>query len=323
MVPEAKDHHYLQSRDRRCFNDGNASVYANIMKEWRILKKTLPESIYVQVYETRIDLLRAVIIGPAGTPYHDGLFFFDIVLPCDYPKQPPKVYYHSHGYRLNPNLYADGTLCLSLINTWSGSKAEKWSQGSTILQILVSIQGLVLNERPYFNEPGYRSRQNSTSSRWINASIDYNENVFILSCKTMIQIIRQPPENFENFVGQHFRARAASILAAIKHYQEGRVLVGRFQINAASSSSSSVRVSSKFKANLRNMQPKLNEAFASVISKPNKDKASASTSKRAKKVKKGRHDKDQSSIAKPQENVEKHETGIFNKLISFSKKIWK
>ncbi|OVA13956.1 Ubiquitin-conjugating enzyme [Macleaya cordata] len=59
------------------------------MKEWEILKESLPESIYVRVYEGRIDLLRAVIIGAAGTPYHNGLFFFDFQFPSDYPNKPP------------------------------------------------------------------------------------------------------------------------------------------------------------------------------------------------------------------------------------------
>jgi ubiquitin-conjugating enzyme E2 O len=36
-----------------------------------------------------MDLLRAVIIGPAGTPYHDGLFFFDVQFPSNYPNKPP------------------------------------------------------------------------------------------------------------------------------------------------------------------------------------------------------------------------------------------
>lgn len=36
-----------------------------------------------------MDLLRAAIIGPSGTPYHDGLFFFDILLPPQYPHEPP------------------------------------------------------------------------------------------------------------------------------------------------------------------------------------------------------------------------------------------
>lgn len=50
---------------------------------------TWTETIYVRVYEERMDLLRAVLVGAPGTPYHDGLFFFDILLPPEYPHEPP------------------------------------------------------------------------------------------------------------------------------------------------------------------------------------------------------------------------------------------
>jgi ubiquitin-conjugating enzyme E2 O len=39
-----------------------------------------------------MDLLRGVIMGPAGTPYHDGLFFFDIYFPPRYPNVPPVIF---------------------------------------------------------------------------------------------------------------------------------------------------------------------------------------------------------------------------------------
>lgn len=36
-----------------------------------------------------MDILRAVIVGAEGTPYHDGLFFFDVFFPSGYPSVPP------------------------------------------------------------------------------------------------------------------------------------------------------------------------------------------------------------------------------------------
>lgn len=47
------------------------------------------DMIFVRVYESRMDLLRAVIKGAEGTPYHDGLFFFDVYFPKSYPHDPP------------------------------------------------------------------------------------------------------------------------------------------------------------------------------------------------------------------------------------------
>ena len=62
-----------------------------------------------------------MIVGPSSTPYEDGLFFFDVQLPNDYPNDPPAVHYVAYCRdRLNPNLYEDGKVCVSLLGTWSG-----------------------------------------------------------------------------------------------------------------------------------------------------------------------------------------------------------
>jgi ubiquitin-conjugating enzyme E2 O len=58
----------------------------------------------------RMDLMRAVIRGAEGTPYHDQLFFFDIQMSEDHPASPPSVHYHSWGLRINPNLCAPACL---------------------------------------------------------------------------------------------------------------------------------------------------------------------------------------------------------------------
>lgn len=103
------------------------------------------------------------------------------------------VYYHSGGLRLNPNLYDSGKVCLSLLNTWSGDQNEKWIPGlSTMLQVLVSIQGLILNAKPFFNEPGFACMRGSVSGE--TRSLQYNENTFILSLKTMLYSMKKPPK---------------------------------------------------------------------------------------------------------------------------------
>ncbi|KAI3795317.1 hypothetical protein L1987_37968 [Smallanthus sonchifolius] len=191
-----------------------------IQDEWKILEKDLPDTIFVRVYESRMDLLRAVIVGPAGTPYHDGLFVFDVHFPPTYPDTPPMVYYYSGGLRLNPNLYDDGKVCLSLLNTWTGHGSEKWMpNNSTMLQVLVSIQALILNDKPFFNEPGYDNMYPGVVGD--KKSKSYNEDIFILSLKTMIYTIRRPPKYFEELVVGHFCSRAHAILSACKAYMDG------------------------------------------------------------------------------------------------------
>lgn len=103
------------------------------------------------------------------------------------------VYYYSGGLRLNPNLYECGKVCLSLLGTWSGQTTEMWNPNkSTMLQVLVSIQGLILNDKPFFNEPGYE--KTFVGEEGERKSKTYNEEAFILSLKTMIYTIRRPPK---------------------------------------------------------------------------------------------------------------------------------
>ncbi|KAK4782899.1 hypothetical protein SAY86_007273 [Trapa natans] len=207
-------------------------VQKKIMQEWKILEKNLPDSIYVRVYESRIDLMRAAIVGAAGTPYHDGLFFFDISFPSNYPASPPRVHYKSFGVRINPNLYSSGKVCLSLLNTWSGKKTERWDpNGSTILQVLLSIQALVLNENPYFNEPALLMRGIMPRKKyWEKKSAAYSEDVFILSCKTMMWLLRRPPKGYDSFISSHFRGRAGTILDACNAYFSAQAKIGCYGI---------------------------------------------------------------------------------------------
>ncbi|KAM3401533.1 hypothetical protein ACQJBY_005949 [Aegilops geniculata] len=215
-VEDFSDHHYANKPVGKTGKEWTK----RIQHDWKLLENDLPASIYVRVSENRMDLLRAVMIGPQGTPYHDGLFFFDAQFPASYPASPPIVYYHSGGLRLNPNLYACGKVCLSLLGTWEGHGCEKWNSAhSTMLQVLISIQALVLNEKPYFNEPGYETYANNASGQ--RTALEYNDTTFQYSCRTMLYSLRRAPQHFEDLVAGHFRERGRAILAACKYYMEG------------------------------------------------------------------------------------------------------
>ena len=102
-----------------------------------------------------------MMIGTKNTPYENGFFFFTVSYPENYPNAPMKVwYYTTHPkMRFNPNLYNHGKICLSIINTW-GDK-DNWKPEMNTRSVLLSIQSMVLNENPLYNEPGikFNSRQ--------------------------------------------------------------------------------------------------------------------------------------------------------------------
>ncbi|KAF2022336.1 UBC-like protein, partial [Aaosphaeria arxii CBS 175.79] len=124
-----------------------------LITEIASLKTGLPPGIFVRYAASRIDCLKFLIVGPVDTPYENGLFEFDLFCPANYPHAPPQCLFKGTKggeYGINPNIYPNGKVCLSLLNTFPG---EPWRPAvSTILQVLVSIQAMILCEDPLSNE---------------------------------------------------------------------------------------------------------------------------------------------------------------------------
>ncbi|KAF8642030.1 hypothetical protein AX16_009751 [Volvariella volvacea WC 439] len=173
----------------------------------------LSDSIIIRAYEDRTDLLRSLIIGPENTPYADAPFVIDWMLGSDFPQTPPVAHfwswtngngrgasnvcsifavdrivtngfyrcYHRYSYsKVNPNLYEEGKVCLSILGTWAGDKNETWSAArSSLLQAFVSIQGLVLVKEPWFCEPAYEKLR-GTEEGTVNSRL-YSEKAYVLS----------------------------------------------------------------------------------------------------------------------------------------------
>merc|ERR1711874_486932 len=106
----------------------------------------------------------------------------------------------------NPNLYEDGKVCVSLLGTWSGKGTETWTPNSNLLQLLVSIQGLILVNEPYFNEAGYE-RQKGTQQGRENSRM-YNEMAVLKLVQSMNRLIQNPPEVFAKEIREHFQSHA-------------------------------------------------------------------------------------------------------------------
>ncbi|ORY73974.1 hypothetical protein LY90DRAFT_451711 [Neocallimastix californiae] len=185
-----ENHQFIDNND----NVFSKSFYKTIMKEHKLLSTELLEvgDIIVAAFSSRLELLRAIIFGPKDTIYEGAVFMFDICIPSNYPYSPPLVHYYSLTIgmgKLNPNLYEDGKVCLSLLGTWHGKdETEEWTPNSNILQVLLSIQGLVLGvQLPYFNEAGYdKLVENSEENFTANY---YNERAFYLSVHTINQTL--------------------------------------------------------------------------------------------------------------------------------------
>ncbi|XP_069684975.1 (E3-independent) E2 ubiquitin-conjugating enzyme UBE2O isoform X2 [Periplaneta americana] len=195
------------------------NFFRTVRKEIKLLRSSLPPGIWVKGFEDRMDLYSVMIRGPEKTPYEDGLFFFDFQLSADYPKAPPLCHYISYcSDRLNPNLYEDGKVCVSLLGTWSGKGTEVWTLHSNLLQVIVSIQGLILVSEPYFNEAGYEKQKGSQQGK--ENSRMYNEMAVLKLVQSLTKLILQPPPVFQEEILQHFRQNAYKLLNRLDTWLE-------------------------------------------------------------------------------------------------------
>ncbi|KAE9964581.1 hypothetical protein BLS_008218 [Venturia inaequalis] len=194
----------------------------SLMTELATLQTSLPEGIYVRHGSSRLDMMKVIIIGPHGSPYEGGLFEFDLWCPLPYPNTPPKMQFKTTGggtAHFNPNLYTDGKVCLSLLGTWQG---QPWIAAgpnkSTLLQLLISIQAMILCAEPWYNEPGREVRPNPA------ISADYNRYIQGLTIPhALTSWLRRDKVDdpiWKEVIEKHFHFNGQAILRSVRAWSE-------------------------------------------------------------------------------------------------------
>ncbi|KAH9486335.1 Baculoviral IAP repeat-containing protein 6 [Psilocybe cubensis] len=202
----------------------------HLLKELAVMATSLPPGVWVRVDEVRNDAIKIMIAGPDGTPYSGGLFEFDCFMPIQYPTNPPLMQLKTTGggsVRFNPNLYNDGKVCLSLLGTWPGRPEEQWSPKSTLLQVLVSIQSMILIDAPYYNEPGH-----GQANLKAPVSIQYNREISKQTVKwAIVEWLNEDHRNgiWRDVIASHFSIRKEKIRSQIVEWSKSDSSIRRYQ----------------------------------------------------------------------------------------------
>ncbi|XP_055907013.1 baculoviral IAP repeat-containing protein 6 isoform X1 [Eupeodes corollae] len=219
--------HHFEKMVHKAGDRYHPSRVKRLAQEAVTLSTSLPlsysSSVFVRCDTDRLDIMKVLITGPADTPYANGCFEFDVFFPPDYPNLPMLINLETngrHSVRFNPNLYNDGKVCLSVLNTWHGRPEEKWNaQTSSFLQVLVSIQSLILVPEPYFNEPGFERSRGTPSGT--HSSREYNSNIYKACVRwAMLEQIRNPSPCFKEVIHTHFWVKRHEICAQIEGWIE-------------------------------------------------------------------------------------------------------
>ena len=211
-------HHYSSYIGKGPYTPPQAKI-VRLAQELADLSTALPiehtNSIFVRCDQTRVDVMKALIMGSAGTPYGHGAYEYDIYFDDNYPSGPPKVNLETTGagrVRFNPNLYSCGKVCLSLLGTWRGNATENWDPKlSTLLQVLVSLQAIIMSEEVYFNEPGYEGEAGTEEGERKNEA--YCNIVRYCNIKfAMVDQLKNPSKGFETVIRRHFYLKRQEIM---------------------------------------------------------------------------------------------------------------
>lgn len=203
------------------------SKLVRLAQEIADLSNSLPcdwtNSVFCRVDKERVDVMKCLIMGSSGTPYAHGAFIYDLFFENSYPATPPKCQLVTTGgstVRFNPNLYNNGKVCLSLLGTWRGQSTENWDPKlSTILQVLLSIQAIIMSNEVYFNEPGYEHEAGTPEGERKNEG--YANIVRYCNIKfAIIEAIDNPPAGFEKVIRSNFYLKKNEILKEVKEWVE-------------------------------------------------------------------------------------------------------
>jgi ubiquitin-conjugating enzyme E2 T len=116
---------------------------SRIAKELSQLQKDPPPGIACSSIEDSLEKLEASIIGVSGTPYAQGVFQLEVVVPERYPFEPPKIRFLTPIY--HPNIDTEGRICLDVLKP---PPSGAWKPSWNLATVLSSIQQLMSEANP-------------------------------------------------------------------------------------------------------------------------------------------------------------------------------
>eukprot|EP00747_Dinoflagellata_sp_TGD_P029135 gnl/TRDRNA2_/TRDRNA2_133713_c1_seq1.p1 gnl/TRDRNA2_/TRDRNA2_133713_c1~~gnl/TRDRNA2_/TRDRNA2_133713_c1_seq1.p1 ORF type:complete len:348 (-),score=61.55 gnl/TRDRNA2_/TRDRNA2_133713_c1_seq1:62-1105(-) len=129
QTPPLPEHHARAPQVRLPYS------IAAIQAELKLVHETLsPSMCRVELVDADLFSWEVAIVGPADTPYKDGIFWFLFSFPATYPNQPIHIRCQTPIYHCN--IDSTGTVCLGTLDTDSSEKGRISTAIDTIKGLL-------------------------------------------------------------------------------------------------------------------------------------------------------------------------------------------
>lgn len=93
--------------------------------------------------EDKLNIIEAKITGPPDTPYAEGLFCLEVLIPEKYPFTPPCIKFITKVY--HPNIDENGRICLDLLKM---PPSGNWKPTIGLEGLLIAIRSLLESPNP-------------------------------------------------------------------------------------------------------------------------------------------------------------------------------
>jgi len=112
-----------------------------IQKEYKEVREAKDGSgLTAELVDNSFTHWKGTLKGPEGTPYAGGVFVVDILIPKNYPFEPPKMRFDTKVW--HPNISsANGAICLDILK-------NEWSPALTLRTAMLSLQALLSCPNP-------------------------------------------------------------------------------------------------------------------------------------------------------------------------------
>ncbi|XP_018644848.1 ubiquitin-conjugating enzyme e2S, putative [Schistosoma mansoni] len=111
-----------------------------LYKEWRDFTAEPIEGIQLILNEQDMTEVQVVFDGPVGTPYDGGKFRLKMLIPLQYPIEPPKAYFCTKIF--HPNIAPNtGEVCVNTLK-------KDWKSNLGLRHILLTIRCLLIEPNP-------------------------------------------------------------------------------------------------------------------------------------------------------------------------------
>lgn len=98
--------------------------------------------------------------------------------------------------------------------------------------MLLSLQGQVLVEDPYFNEPSYEALRSTSEGKGLSARYNSELQLYVLRY-AMCDVLRRPPPGCAELVARHFRALRGRLMEVATRWVAAAAPVWQRKLDAA------------------------------------------------------------------------------------------